>query len=126
MFYKDTYDSRVGPTMPIQIGTEQGPQHRTVKGLIDTGSDYCALPPEIAQDLSLVSSSRVPVSSAHGQGISRAFFVTVRLPRTNIWHPVGALECIRQEGFDVLIGRNILRLGLLKLTADWFSFSIES
>ena len=31
MFYKDTYDSRVGPTMPIQIGPEEGPQHCTVR-----------------------------------------------------------------------------------------------
>ena len=73
-----------------------------------------------------MSPSRIPVRSAHGQGISRVFFITVRLPRTNTWHPVGALECIPQDGFDVLIGRNVLRLGLLKITADWFSFTTAS
>lgn len=125
MLYEGQYDSQIGPIMSITIGTEQGPQRHATSGLLDTGSTYCGISAELVQSLGLISPSLVLVRTARETGLSPAYFITVQLPNSDIEYPVGAVECIPQEGFDVLIGRNVLRLGLFQITADRFSFTTD-
>jgi len=112
--------------MPAQVKNVDNDKTLQVRGLVDTGSTYCAITRDMANALGLASLGRVPIMTAIGEYITDLYFIGIRLPDNHRVYELGATGCAPQEDFDMLIGRNVIRLGLLEVTEHQFSLSQAS
>ena len=125
MFFEDFYDSRVGPLIPVTVGNEYGPERIKVEALVDTGSTYCGITPPIVSALGLPVLDRDEVGTPSGGGEFDIHFITVTLPNSDSpAAAVGAFCFPELRRYKMLLGRNVIRLGLLTITGDRFSFKV--
>ena len=123
--FESSYDTKVGPVMPVTISNQDNSKNILVRGLVDTGSTYCGVTERVIDTLVLRSYGEREMITPMGRSPTSVYFIGVRLPNSNKYYTLGATGCAPQQGFDMLIGRNVIRLGLLKVTKDWFSFQIS-
>lgn len=93
----------------------------SVKGLLDTGSTYWGVTGRIVDQPGLAPVGQREMITPMGSTPTLLYFIGVSLPNGEGTHILGATGCAPQQGFGMLIGGNVIRLGLLKITEDWFS-----
>ena len=126
MFFESDYDSTVGPLMPVRLRNERRSEEITVKGLVDTGATASAISTEVVDVLNLSEFTKSPLATAIGTQFRGVYFLTAQLPYDTQHHPFGAFGSSADIGIDLLIGRNVLRHGILRITKDSFSFTIPN
>lgn len=126
MFFETDYDATVGPLMPVKLRNEHSYEEITVNGLLDTGATTSAISTKVVDVLNLSEFTKSPLATAIGTQLRGVYFLTAQLPYDNHHHPFGAFGSSADIGLDLLIGRNILRHGILRITQDSFSFTIHN
>ena len=117
--------------MPEVILQAENGNTATVKGLLDTGCTITAITPRVIAQLELEEPfSQVEVWTPSGTILSQVYFLRFGFTQgTPHWtRAIGAIRCHpTNNDYQILIGRNILRLGLLQLDGvnSRFSFSIR-
>jgi hypothetical protein len=82
-----------------------------VRALWDTGATACALSPSVIARLNLAPIGKTPVSAAGSKYDSGVFLIDVLLPNGLVVSDIRAVEAKSIEGFDMLIGMDIITLG---------------
>ena len=102
--------------------------HQT-RALWDTGATKSVISPAVVKELGLQPVGMVKIKGATGDGNCRVFVVNFRLPNKTTVYGVMAAEC-DLDGFDVLIGMDVIVLGDLSLShkdgKSMFSFRMPS
>lgn len=131
MFFEDTYDSRIGPVLPDGLLHAENGKEARVSGLVDTGCTITAVTPRVLDDVRLDEPfSQVEVWTPGGSVVGDVYFLRFEFTHgtPHITRAIGGIRCLpTNDDHQILIGRNILRLGLLTLDGvnSKFSFSIR-
>ncbi len=124
LLFEESYDTMVGPVMPVTVSNEDTSRSVVARGLVDTGSTYCGITGEMVEELGLDAFGKREMITPMGTTLTSVYFIGLRLPNSHKVYTIGATGCAPQKDFDMLIGRNVIRLGLLRVKANWFSFQI--
>lgn len=131
MFFEDNYDSQIGPVLPdVMLHAENG-RTAKVKGVVDTGCTITAITLHVIDDLQLDEPfGKLEVWTPNGAVASDAYFLRFEFTQgtLHITRGIGVIRCHPiNDNYQILIGRNILRLGVLTLDGmnSKFSFLIR-
>ena len=109
----------------IEEITVVGRHTATVSALIDTGCTTTAISEDLVPHLGIVPHGTEQVQTADGTVDANAYYVKVGLPgRRRPPFTIRAIE-LRDMGIDMLLGMNIIRLGLLLITETRYMFTLE-
>lgn len=135
---KYEFDTRIGPVVEIEFA-HPGAAAQAVRGskpemhrynaLIDTGASMTGISKKLADAVGLRARGKLRMVSPHGTKDSNKYYADVFIPVVNLWNM--DLEIIEVHGgflaFDALLGRDILRKGLLTVDGPkgGFTFSVQ-
>ncbi len=126
-------DNQRGPLLKATVGvsaersealTKAGkavPTGQGVDALVDTGASCSSVDPSVLQALDLTPTGNVPIYTPSGKANLDQYDVGLLIPGADATHaplifptiPVVAAELKTEQGFDVLIGRDILSMCML-------------
>lgn len=110
-------DVEVMPAFDPASPPNPAPPSQTVKALWDTGATRSVVSPDVAATLTLTPVGVANVQHAGGCGTSPTYLVNFVLP--NKFGIMGALVTespLRIQGFDVLIGMDVITLGDMSIS----------
>ncbi len=110
---------------------------QTYTALIDTGASITSVSAKVAQDLSLIPISRIPINGAGGQVLTNAYIIHLCLPiavhknnknqvvvNRNFFISTRVCEFVGPSHFDVILGMDILKQGVFQYANGIFTFSL--
>lgn len=131
MSYSGQYEHLVGPLVPARIGTirPNPPRHTDLVGLLDTGATVSVISSHVAEYLELRSASHASLRGVHGTELAPIHIVkmTFRSGKRQREFIRGVFETRQRwnDEYSMLIGRDILQYGSLRMKGTWFSFSMS-
>ena len=109
----------------IERVTVVGRHPATVSALIDTGCTTTAISEDLVAHLGSVPHGTERVQTADGTVEADAYYVRVGLPgRRRPPFTIRAIE-LRDMGIEMLLGMNVIRLGVLLITGNRYMFTLE-
>jgi hypothetical protein len=134
------YNPKVGPLLQVAIfETGFSPQPGNVASplkpnfypaLLDTGASCTCITAKVIKDVGLLPTGKQQVGGVHGVGTTNAYSFQVGLvfPQSQLssgimnvnmsLHQVNGVEFSSIDGFEVLLGRDILCLGIFSMSFD--------
>ncbi len=121
------FSTHAGPLIDLLVGVSRPraaalraagdpvPSNMAIRGLIDTGASNTCVDPEVVTQLGITATGQVPMitPSTGDQPVDADLYdVSLVLAHSEISYTFGALpvmcSSLRHQGFDVLIGRDVL------------------
>jgi predicted aspartyl protease len=103
---------------------------KKVTALWDTGATGSAITPDLAEKMNLIPINRVKVTGVNNTSIVNVAKVSIGLPNMVMVDEVNVMVCNLNEGFDLIIGMNIILLGDFCISnggdRTLFTFSLPS
>ena len=127
MLFSDTYDLRVGPLVPVRIALSGVADQVEAKGLLDTGASISVIPSQVAGNLDLRTKLIQPLTTVSGVRDHRVHRIVMTLVLDKESRPFTLWAFEAHAGWpdhNVLIGRDVIHRGVLKMAGDWFSFDV--
>jgi len=94
----------------FDISGGSGRKGAKVTALWDTGATVSAITPALAKKMNLVPFQRTKVVGVHSASIVDVARVSIGLPNTVIVEKVNVVICNLDQGFDLIIGMDIISL----------------
>lgn len=127
--FSGTYDLRVGPLVPVRVSPDGVADQVETKGLLDTGATISVIPSQVAGQLNLRTKLIRPLNTVSGVRDHRLHRVVMTLVlgeesrRFTLW----AFEAYAGwPDQSVLVGRDVIQRGVLRMAGDWFSFDVPN
>lgn len=99
-----------------------------VKVLFDTGAMASAIIKRVAKQLNLIPISQTRLQTPAGLSISNIYEINLILPlnksEINFEQKIKVLEIADNTNFDIIIGMDIISLGVLIVSDNTFIFSV--
>lgn len=112
------------------IAPQSKPEVHAARGLWDTGATNSVITKSVASRLGLRPTSISRMTHAGGVSDVNAYIVNLYLPNRLMIHTVHVLEMADTDGFDILIGMDVIVLGDFAITnvgnVSTFSFRYPS
>lgn len=119
----------VSPAFDPEYNDGSHPEFRQFNGLWDTGASASVITRRVAEQLGISPIRQVRIKDARGETYTNLYYVNILLPNRMEVKNVAVSEGIL-DGFDLLIGMDIINLGDFSLThkngGTVFSFQIPS
>ena len=127
MLFSGTYDLRVGPLVPVRIALFGVADQVEAKGLLDTGASVSVIPSQVAGNLDLRTKLIQPLTTVSGVRDHRVHRIVMTLVLHKESRPFTLWAFEAHAGWpdhNILIGRDVIHRGVLKMAGDWFSFDV--
>lgn len=124
-----TYDLRVGPLVPVRIAPPGVADRVETEGLLDTGASASVIPSQVADHLDLRTKLVQPLNTVSGVRDHRMhrIVLTLFLGEESRSFTLWAFEAHGGwPDYKVLVGRDVIHRGVLKMSGDWFSFEVPN
>ena len=119
----------VSPAFDPDYNDGAHPEFRQYNGLWDTGASSSVITKRVAQQLGIAPIRQVRAKDARGETDTNLYYVNILLPNRMEIKNLAVSEGVL-DGFDLLIGMDIINLGDFSLTlkngGTVFSFQIPS
>ena len=129
MLSSGIYDLRVGPLVPVRIAPFGVTAGVETEGLLDTGASASVIPSQVAGHLNLRSKLIRPLNTVSGVKDHRMHRIalTLVLGEESRSFSLWAFEAHGGwPDYKVLVGRDVIHRGVLRMAGDWFSFEVPN
>lgn len=129
MLFSGSYDLRVGALIPVRVAPFGVGDEVEANGLLDTGASISVIPRQVADRLDLRTKLIQPLHTVSGIRDHRVHRIVMSLVLGEELRPFRLWAFEAHAGWpdhDVLIGRDIIQRGVLKMAGDWFSFEVPN